>query len=92
MYTIVDQHEVRDVASEPDSKRILITYDEESLQQPLSTRLLQKGCTVLTAQTAEEGVSFLQNANIDIALPTSLVILMSGWALKEQEDTGHENR
>ena len=84
MGTITDKQVERKVASDANSQRVLIIDDEEAIRLMLSNFLIEKGCAVLTAQSAEEGLAVLRSADIDMALVDMVLPGMNGLQFLKQ--------
>ncbi len=59
-------------------RTVLIVDDEEVVQDLLSTELADRGFQAYTASSAEEGLTFLENTPIDVALVDIIMPGMNG--------------
>ena len=64
-------------------EKLLIVEDEESIREVLKEILEDRGYRVYTAASAEEGLSVLDDAEIEVALVDVMLPGMSGLALLE---------
>jgi len=75
---------VKSEACEQKARRILIVDDEESLRQILEAVLSEEGCVTSTASSAEEGLSVLRSAIMDVALVDIFLPGMNGLEFLKQ--------
>ena len=75
---------VKSEACEQKARRILIVDDEDSLRQILEAVLSEEGCVTSTASSAEEGLSVLRSAIMDVALVDIFLPGMNGLEFLKQ--------